>query len=319
LRLPGVVTTFAAYRNAVDAGGALLTAPAGALTEAQARGLIGRTWELSLDLLDTRGLPQARTLLRLLATFADAPIPTMLLDWTVLADSPLFPGLDPDSLRRLLRALTGLGLVGLDPAAADTAVLRLHPLIRDTSRLHLHTAGHQGDYLALAVRLLDASAPADPEDPGPWPTGPTPRPEAGHRPPAHATPTWRTLTPHAVHLLTAAIQTPDTDADLIDTAADIAGRVSWYLGTAGLHTDARDQFAVLLRILEQIHSPDHPRLLSTRYSLAAWTGMAGEPVAARDQLAALLPVIERTLGPDHPHTLATRHDLARWTRKADRP
>ena len=42
--------------------------PGGELSPEQARGLIGRTWDLTLDLLDARSLPEARPMLRLLLT-----------------------------------------------------------------------------------------------------------------------------------------------------------------------------------------------------------------------------------------------------------
>ena len=64
------------------------------------------------------------------------------------------------------------------------------------------------------------------------------------------------------------------------------------------------------RCCERVLGPEHPDTLTTRSSLARWTGEAGDPAAARDQFAALLPVRERVLGPEHPDTLATRSSLA---------
>ena len=108
----GSPATFAGYRTALDTGEApTMSSAAGALSEAQARRTIDRTWELSLDLLDTRGLPQARTLLRLLATFADAPIPTHLLAPATLAASAILPDLTGEHLATLLQALAGVGLI----------------------------------------------------------------------------------------------------------------------------------------------------------------------------------------------------------------
>jgi hypothetical protein len=49
--LPDSITTYAAYREAYNSGGA---------ADAGARGIIDRTWELSLDLLDDRSLGSAR-------------------------------------------------------------------------------------------------------------------------------------------------------------------------------------------------------------------------------------------------------------------
>jgi hypothetical protein len=61
---------------------------------------------------------------------------------------------------------------------------------------------------------------------------------------------------------------------------------------------------------------EHPDTLSTRHSLARWSGNAGDAAGARDQFAALLPIQERVLGPEHPHTLATRTSLAHWTERS---
>ena len=73
----GVIRTYRQYQDAIQGGdlGTVFPAPGGQLTAEQARGLIGRTWDLTLDLLDARPLPEARQVLRLLASFADAPVP----------------------------------------------------------------------------------------------------------------------------------------------------------------------------------------------------------------------------------------------------
>ena len=56
--------------------------------------------------------------------------------------------------------------------------------------------------------------------------------------------------------------------------------------------------------------PRHLDTLTTRGSLACYTGEAGEAAGARDQYAALLATEEQMLGPGHPDTLTTRHSLA---------
>jgi hypothetical protein len=78
----------------------------------------------------------------------------------------------------------------------------------------------------------------------------------------------------------------------------------------------RDQYAALLPIQERVLGPEHPDTLTTRASLALWTGKAGNPAEARDQSTALLPIRKRVLGAEHPATLATRHNLATWTGEA---
>jgi hypothetical protein len=67
-----------------------------------------------------------------------------------------------------------------------------------------------------------------------------------------------------------------------------------------------------------VSGPEHPDTLTTRASLARWTGEAGDAAAARDQFAALLPIRERVFGAEHPDTLTDRANLARWTEEAER-
>jgi hypothetical protein len=52
-------------------------------------------------------------------------------------------------------------------------------------------------------------------------------------------------------------------------------------GEAGDAAAARDQFAALLPISEQVLGPDHPDTLNARHNLALWTGNAGDAAAAR--------------------------------------
>jgi transcriptional regulator with XRE-family HTH domain len=75
------IRTYRQYQDALDAGqlGAVFPPGDGELTADQARATISRTWNLTLDLLESRRIPEARWMLRLLATFADAPVPYQLL------------------------------------------------------------------------------------------------------------------------------------------------------------------------------------------------------------------------------------------------
>ena len=132
--------------------------------------------ELTLDLLETRQLPEARALLRLLASMADAPVPhELLLDPAILADSSLFAGITGPRLWQALQALAGFGLIDLTGSTDNAvAMTRLHPLARDTSRPRpdARPQQHTG-YLELAARLLDRAARTEeiglPEDPAKLP------------------------------------------------------------------------------------------------------------------------------------------------------
>ena len=76
--------------------------------------------------------------------------------------------------------------------------------------------------------------------------------------------------------------------------------LAWSTGEAKDTVEARDQFAALLPVVEQVLGPEDPLTLNVRAGLARWTGSKSgveDAAGARDQFAALLPVYERILGP----------------------
>ena len=346
---PDAITSFDAYLGALDAHGVaeMLPGPGQAPAGEPADTVIAESWELSLDLLGQRGLAPARTLLRLLAVLADAPIPyQVILHPAALAVSPLFSGIDAAQLRGLLHALAALGLLDLDTGgtpqdladAQSPATLRVHPLIRAASLHDLSSSGQRPASLALAAGLLHRVITGSADDPA-------------------RQPCWEHLAPHPIHLLRTAAAA-GAEPGTIGAAAVAALRITEWLAAAGLDgvaltqavsirdiatsilgaedptvleaveavahrtgrvgevAAARDQFAALLPIRERVLGPEYPDTLTTRADLAAYTGRAGDVVAARDQFAALLPIRERVLGPDHPGTLTARASLAGWTGQA---
>ena len=219
---PGTVRTFADYHRALDDVGAstLFPATGGDLTADRARELVGRTWELSLDLLRDRGMPEARALLRLLSCFADAPIPPYVLRRDLFASSPLLGMISGNRAWQLLRALAGFGLVNLYRQAdrpGDAVVL--HPLVRDTSAAHPDVAGDPAGFPALAARLFAAATEAgdlgDPADPAAWPA-------------------WQALAPHAAPLLRQVSAALDRlPRPVVGALCTAAGRTGQYLHARG--------------------------------------------------------------------------------------
>jgi hypothetical protein len=92
---PEATRTFERYRQALDEGhhDELLgdaDRAVSAWARSQVRAVVGRTWELSLNLLADRGLPTTRPLLRLLSCLGPAPVACgLLLRPTVLSQSSL--------------------------------------------------------------------------------------------------------------------------------------------------------------------------------------------------------------------------------------
>jgi NB-ARC domain/Tetratricopeptide repeat len=313
LPIPGSVTTFTDYREALDAGriAEVLGYPGGIPNDSDARAIIDRTWELSLDLLDQRGIHTARPLLRLLSVFADAPVPfSLLLDPATLATSELFSDLNATKLRQGLDALRRVGLVELDAAPPEgggvgspaiSTMLRLHPLVRDISRHHLTVSGHFHAHISIAARLLDEAASrgivSRPDETSSWAE-------------------WAVLAPHVIHVFTEAVNTGLRDESLIRHAIQAASRGAEYLARSGLYATAKATFEPIVEACQQFFGGEHPDTLTARDRLAYWTGEAGEAARARDQYAALVPVRERVLGAEHPDSLLARSNLARWTGEA---
>jgi tetratricopeptide (TPR) repeat protein len=303
---PGLIRTFRQYRDALDAGdldAVFRGHGAEDPSQDEARRLIGRTWELSLDLLDARDLPEARRLLRLLAMFADAPIPYEgLLDLTTLAASPLFPRITGARLWQALRALDDYGLIEI-AAGGDGAipVTQLHPLVRDTSRPRPDAEdGGYAAYLDLAIRLSESVAAADetgvPEDPPKWPI-------------------WQLLTPHILHLFDlrpCAVMGADPIGadDPVVAIASAAELVARYLDEAGLYAQAEAVQLAVLSVYAEALGQDHPGTLSIRHYIANLMLNRAEYAEAAAVYREVLAAREQALGPDHQDTLTTRYQLA---------
>lgn len=314
LPLTGSIETFAECRQTLDVEGIgrLLGSPRYTFSSADGRKAVDLTWELSLDALERRGLPQARTLLRLLAIMADSPIPyRLLLDARAIASSPLFPELDPQRLTTLLQALAGLGLLDLHSSGSPssgggaylpTESLRLHPLIRDASRHHLQRSSQLGDTLNLAAHLLDNAISSDllnkAEDPAEWPA-------------------WRMFAPHAFYLAALIGQGRNLDKRAAENALTAAQRATRFIGSQRLYRDAVSELRQLLDVSRLLLGEMHTVTLLLRTDLAWWRGHAESPEVALEQLREILPLREVASGKEHEHTLTVRADIAEWTGQAN--
>ncbi|MGW7380715.1 FxSxx-COOH system tetratricopeptide repeat protein, partial [Streptomyces sp. NPDC054794] len=277
-REPGTPVDFRSYQAALDRG----------LEHVDRGNVIAQTWAMSVELLDRRRLPLARPLLRLIATFADAPLPyTLLLTPHTLADAGELAQLDGPGVWRLLTALAGLGLIDLQPAGSGALpTLRVHPLVRDAS---LDQAA-----LGTAVTALHNAAFADetgiPEEPDYW----------DH---------WRLLQPHALDLFHRATAT-ELPGQTIKDAAGTAGLAARYLRVKGLYSQARSELEAVLAHRRDTLGDTHTNTLNTRHELAVVLRELGELDQARSELEAVLAHRRDTLGDTHTNTLTTRHELA---------
>jgi Tetratricopeptide repeat len=294
-------------------------------------GTVATTWSLAFADLE-QSAPAAAGLLRLLACCAPEPVPLRLLlqPGPALTDD-LAPAV-AEVLAPLLAdeltagdAVAALQQYSLARPAGDAAV-SAHRLVQAVTADQMPAALAQG-WRRAAASVIEAAIPSGTRQPGTWPA-------------------CAALLPHARAVLDLASNGMERIAtylgssgshgaarDLFQLISDARkennahgpehpdtltarGRLAYWTGEAGDAAGARDQFAALLPIEQQVLGPDHPDTLSARGNLARWTGEAGDAAGAQDQFAALVPVRERICGPEHPDTLATRGHLAYWTGEA---
>jgi Tetratricopeptide repeat len=270
--------------------------------------------------------PTAARLMRLLAFLAPEPVPLSLLLAPEAAGrlgAEVAPVLgDPVAAGDAVAALRRYSLV----SPSGGGLVQVHRLVQAVTRAQLrpHEASQ---WEQAAAALVETAIPANVRLPEAWPA-------------------CAMLLPHArvaLDLTSAGISRIAeylgwsgsylTARDLSEVIADAhrdsgsygpehpetldtRHSLATWTGATGDAAGARDQFAALLPIREQVLGPAHPDTMDTRHELARWIGRAGDAAGARDQLAALLPIRERALGPEHPDTLATGGSLAYWAGRA---
>ncbi len=324
------VRSYAAYRAALDDRFIELlneNPPGGRAVMGSDAPPIGQTWELSLDLLERRGIDQARRLMRLLSCFGEAPVPFLcLLRPDRLASSELLAGLTADRLSAALLALGDLGLIEFHtvPEAADAITARtllVHPLVRDANR-HQPDLAERGRAYAWLVADLLVAATADlgPDDPANWPL-------------------WRLLLPHCDSALELIVDSADPDRELLAQALAPSGpgvrhlfRVGW-LDRAEAILDTcqrvaailgpldptclrsapaprtccscagggrgRDPAAAVLADTPAIFYEDSPESVDARYALAELLDYRGRMAEAEQEYRAVFAARSSALGRDH--------------------
>ena len=339
----GLPCTFAQYGHALDEQFTSLFPPTSEEVAAdphQARQLVGQTWQISLTQLSASGFPDARPLLRLLACFGDASIPYgLLLKPSILAASPLFPGITGRRLWDVLQALDGLNLITLgsgQTADPSSFTASLHPLVRETNAapcrpqrpLRVHDLGcppHRGvgreprKRVGRLPRGMAAMAG----------TGATRHP----RPPSTGGREWmrrrrcRRGMPRSNARRALPLQHRPVQAGRERAAVGAERRLSPPRRAAsrgaGHPPPARPgparprppraaaaELRIVLEARRRTSGEDHPGTLATRNQLA-WTLRAqGLHDDAECELEAIIEAKTRVLGGEHPDTLVARMDLA---------
>ena len=298
LAAQSLARTYSQYLAAVESGQFEMVFPApsaGELTPEQARQVIGRTRDLTLDLLTARQMPEARRVLRLLACLADAPIPyELVLNPGTLRDSPLLEGINGPRLWQILKTLAGFGLIDLISGDADKlAVIRLHPLVRDTSHPGAGDLDEREAYLTLATQLLRRATQqaGKPEDPAIWPI-------------------WQALTPHVIYTFDVAAASSDCPNETAIAASDAAALAVRYQSAQGLYSQAEEVERKIVTLRLRVLGADNLSTLAARHALAYEMAERGDHAGAEAEYRDILAVSLRVLGAHHPDTLDTRHELA---------
>ena len=345
------IETFQDYRRALDNGQLELLARG---EDDEGRDTISRTWNLSLDLLDRRGMPQARNLLYLLSTFADAAIPyKLLLQPERLAQSPL-PALAMAAMsaqytskgnHRLaktrnfligtLRTFTKGLFPPLFPRLSGTDLHRLLEALAHLSLVELDVkdgpaAGSAKRLDTLSIHPLVRDVANERAEPALTILALS---LLGHamdkdrigvpQNPAEWD-SWYALAPHGSYVYKNFPSLLIEDSRLGDRmvrkmlrtlTTDVGALTVEFLNASGDYAAAK---ALQQEVSETIEDSLVPRRfkLSGRRDLANALGYAGDPAEARDRLAALVPVWRRVYGPEHLSTIGLEGELARWTGEA---
>ncbi|MFT7835473.1 NB-ARC domain-containing protein [Saccharothrix sp. BKS2] len=298
------ITTFDDYRRALgDIGTDLLDqgldhTPDTTSLERLHRKLVGRTWEMSLDLLDAQGIGHARRLMRLISCFAPSPLPAELIDPLALegSDATLAALDDPD---RALMALVDLHLLNITESGELSAVpegfpepplpcLVAHRLVLEATAFRvrsLRRAEQDAVWRAAAHVLWTAAAPEPEEHPN-WDW-------------------WQLVTPH---VKAAVGVVPDDDPETLARVAEAGLRCFAYLVFASRYDEAVPLAASLLA-RTSILPDDDPTRLAIRHR-HAFTAGPPAPEALEAEYRDILDRQRKVLGPEHPETLITHYNWA---------
>jgi tetratricopeptide (TPR) repeat protein len=309
----GGVRTFAAYQAELDARFAVLQGPV--LPDSDPREIVMTTWEVSLDLLATRGQPDARPFMRIVGQFAPAPIPVEILNPEILGASGLLSAVTRSRWRRrkgrsqfgkhdldqIILAVSSLGLLDMtDYVPVPRTGIRLpcppaipcivaHPLVVEVNAEALkREKAVQQTVVTTIVELVSAAAE-----------------RADTRSPEDAA-TWPLLAPHIELLAASVLNLPASD---VVRFAEAANRTATGLRHGG---DFSAALHLIIRARDAVGqlAPEHPAVLALRHSYAYFIDDLGRFAEAEAEYRTILAARVRSLGDRDPLTLTTRSHLA---------
>ncbi|MEU0811190.1 tetratricopeptide repeat protein [Streptomyces sp. NPDC005970] len=270
--------TMDAYGRHLDAGERveLIDQGADVLSDADPRHLVGRTWQLSLDAFEARGLPEAASLLRLLARFAPEPLPLSVLNRPEISD--ILPRARCETALRALLDHSLTELVDVGVRCAQSHGVLLDSVAASTPRDRLPGLD------ATAAQLLDAAVPA--------------HPDAGRYDSQ-----LRLLVPHTLALLGHV-----TQSSLVPVLT-VAKRLSIALHRTGDYISAWETAHTATNLAEQSLGAEHRLVLATRSRVGRALFRLGRYTEAELLLRNVRAAQERIFGSADADTLDTGHGL----------
>lgn len=258
------------------------------------RRTLGSTWQLSIDALSDRGVPDAGTLMRLFSCFASEPLPVTLIRPDAIGGSGLGrvdPPLSASRVTLCLRALIGHALVSVEELHGREKepvirIVQLHALVRDTV-FRAIPARLRAPIVSAAAFLLDRAMPEDQPS------------RAGDR-------MRNLLLPHTVQLL----QNAATESDeVVDAVLTSARRLRTDMVARGEQSSVAALAQLVVDVARRRSSLDDPELLRDQHELAGILAWIGDHDAAISLHQEVLEARERTLGNEAPDTLSSAHEL----------
>ncbi|MFC9507095.1 tetratricopeptide repeat protein [Streptomyces sp. NPDC057002] len=248
----------------------------------QARHLVGRTWQLSLDALRIQGLPEATTLLRLLSFLAADPVPLSVLV-PVARGEVVVEGLEPAltavKLEPALRSLLDHSLAELVEADGERCV-RAHGVLLDSVAAGV-PEGQRFVLTDTAAELLKVALPKRGAEAGTM-----------NR--------LAVLTPHVMKLLERAPS---------EQTVALAVRTVWQVFDSGDFSAALELAPGVAQRSETAMGSQHPIALDARHVEAMALNRMGHYTESEALHRSVIGSRELVLGPDHPDTLRTCYGL----------
>lgn len=253
-------------------------------SEGNARQLVGRTWEISLNALADAGIPESESLLRLLSCWSSDPVPLSLLRPLSVGAVDLGavePALPANRVETALRGLLDHSLVSLVDSEESGEVVRCvktHGVLLDSV-----AAAVPNDQKSLlvqgAARLLASQIPAE-----------VGRGVAGGR--------VRRLVPHVMNQLRLV---EDRDAGI--SVVGVANPLTQHVFASGDYQASLHVSQAAVKVAETYLGEDHPLTLGAGHNAALALFRLGRFEDSEALHRKVLDGRERVFGEEHPETL----------------